>query len=119
MLKNAMKLHVVGVTFHGTPDSVHLFAASPHLAGNSNLNCEALFRAVKAQYEEHGMLPRMHVQALALAHEWLGHQAGRNAPTQELEHRLITPIPGLSSLAGRWTMQVTTRAGGCWDSSPG
>eukprot|EP00965_Chrysotila_dentata_P112895 3730141-Pleurochrysis_carterae.AAC.1 len=38
-LKEAMKLHVVGLIFHGKPDVTHLFPAAPHLAGNSNLNC--------------------------------------------------------------------------------
>ena len=61
-LRDALKLHVVGVIFHGNPDRVHLFAAAPHLSGNSNLNCECLLRAMKAEYAEQGMLPRLHIQ---------------------------------------------------------
>eukprot|EP00965_Chrysotila_dentata_P094776 3134526-Pleurochrysis_carterae.AAC.1 len=52
-----MKLHVVGVIFHGgskneegvNSDLISLFAALPHLAGNSDLNCECLYRALKLQ----------------------------------------------------------------------
>eukprot|EP00965_Chrysotila_dentata_P108202 3573917-Pleurochrysis_carterae.AAC.1 len=53
-LKNAMKLHVSSVIIHGIPDSVHLFACAPNLAGDSNLNCECLYRAIKADYKAKG-----------------------------------------------------------------
>eukprot|EP00965_Chrysotila_dentata_P117011 3867284-Pleurochrysis_carterae.AAC.1 len=73
-LKNAMKLHVVGVIFHGgnrneegvNSDLISLLAALPHLAGNSNLNCKCLYRALKYHFEEHGMLPRLHILASKL-----------------------------------------------------
>lgn len=61
-LKEAVKLHVIGVIFHGMPDSVHLFYAGPHLAGNSNLNIEVLYRSIRQQYSEKGMLTIWHVQ---------------------------------------------------------
>eukprot|EP00965_Chrysotila_dentata_P035089 1167712-Pleurochrysis_carterae.AAC.1 len=61
-LKDAMKLHVVGVVFHGKPDTPHLFPAAPHLAGNTNLNCESFVRAVRKQFGQTGMLPVLHVQ---------------------------------------------------------
>ena len=61
-LKEAVKLHVVGLIFHGTPDSVHLFYAGPHLAGNSNLNIECIYRAVLHDYKRYGLLSVFHVQ---------------------------------------------------------
>ena len=61
-LKEALKRHVIGVIFHGTPDSPHLFYAGPHLAGNSNLNIECLYRSIRHEYSEKGMLPIWHVQ---------------------------------------------------------
>ena len=61
-LKEAVKLHVVGVIFHGTPDHVHVLYAGPHLAGNSNLNIECLYRAIQAEFAEHGMRSTWHCQ---------------------------------------------------------
>eukprot|EP00965_Chrysotila_dentata_P154023 5090583-Pleurochrysis_carterae.AAC.1 len=62
-LKDAMTFHVVGIIFHGKPDSPHIFPAAPQLAGNSNLNAECFMRAVVSQYlEKGGMLPQLHVQ---------------------------------------------------------
>eukprot|EP00965_Chrysotila_dentata_P206372 6183496-Pleurochrysis_carterae.AAC.1 len=61
-LKDAMTMHIVGVIFHGNPDRAHLFPAAPQLAGNSNLNCECLLRAIVAQFGASGMLPVLHVQ---------------------------------------------------------
>eukprot|EP00965_Chrysotila_dentata_P117058 3868594-Pleurochrysis_carterae.AAC.1 len=54
-------MHVVGLIVHGNRDRPHLFAALPHLAGNSNFNCD--MRAVFAEFKETGMLPKLHVQA--------------------------------------------------------
>eukprot|EP00965_Chrysotila_dentata_P003905 127606-Pleurochrysis_carterae.AAC.1 len=56
-LKDAMTMRVVGVIFHGNPDRAHLFLAAPQVAGNSNLNCECMVRAIVAQFAERGMLP--------------------------------------------------------------
>ena len=61
-LTNAMKLHVTGVIIHGNPDNVNVFAALPHLKGDSNLNCECIFRALKKHFSSKGMLPKLHVQ---------------------------------------------------------
>eukprot|EP00965_Chrysotila_dentata_P033415 1112191-Pleurochrysis_carterae.AAC.1 len=60
-----MKLHVSDVIIHGTPDSVHLFACAPNLAGDSNLNCEFLCCAIKADFKAKGMLPTLHIQERA------------------------------------------------------
>eukprot|EP00965_Chrysotila_dentata_P094778 3134559-Pleurochrysis_carterae.AAC.1 len=58
-----MTLHVVGVIFHQHSEDVpHLFPAAPHVAGNSNLNCECLVRALRHQYGTSGILPTLHVQ---------------------------------------------------------
>ena len=103
LLSNAMKLHVIGVIFHGTPDDVHLFSAAPHLAGNSNLNCETLYRALKAQYSEHGMLPRLHVQVRCLD----------GCCTHVTHHWLCAFCVSFSfCVCHRWTMPLTTKAGG-------
>lgn len=62
-LKAAMKLHVVGVMIHGKEsDNINLFAALPHLAGDSNLNCECIYRSLRKHYHERGMLPKLHIQ---------------------------------------------------------
>ena len=61
-LKEAVKLHVVGLIFHGTPDTVHLFYAGPHLAGNSNLNIECIYRSILHDYGVKGMLSIFHCQ---------------------------------------------------------
>ena len=61
-LKEAVKLHVVGLIFHGTPDTVHLFYAGPHLAGNSNLNIECIYRSIVHDYGVKGMLSIFHCQ---------------------------------------------------------
>ena len=37
-----MKLHVIGVIFHNTPDRPHLFYAGPHLAGTRTRTAHAL-----------------------------------------------------------------------------
>ena len=65
LLKDAMKLHVIGMIFHACPDAVHLFAALPQLAGDSNLNIECMMRALKHDFGENGMLPKLHVQVTA------------------------------------------------------
>eukprot|EP00965_Chrysotila_dentata_P234886 6200424-Pleurochrysis_carterae.AAC.1 len=44
-LKDAMKLHVVGIIFHGKPDTPHYFPAASHLAGNTNLNDETVLHS--------------------------------------------------------------------------
>eukprot|EP00965_Chrysotila_dentata_P193704 6175925-Pleurochrysis_carterae.AAC.1 len=63
-----MTFHVVGIIFHGKPDSPHIFPAAPQLAGNSNLNCECFMRAVVKEYlARGGMLPSLHVQVGATA----------------------------------------------------
>ena len=61
-LKDALKLHVVGLIFHHNPDVVHLFYAGPHLSGNSNLNIECMYRAMLHEYKEKGMLSTLHCQ---------------------------------------------------------
>ena len=64
-LKDAMKLHVTGVIFHGrAKDEVHLFACGPNLKGDSNLNIECLYRAISTTFKDKGMLPKLHVQAI-------------------------------------------------------
>jgi hypothetical protein len=52
----------VGLIFHGTPDTVHLFYAGPHLAGNSNLNIECIYRSIVHDYGVKGMLSIFHCQ---------------------------------------------------------
>eukprot|EP00965_Chrysotila_dentata_P200187 6179848-Pleurochrysis_carterae.AAC.1 len=64
-LKEAMKLHIIGLIFLGKPDVAHLLFAALRLAGYSNLNSECLMRAVQHQYGQTGMLPLLHVQANA------------------------------------------------------
>ena len=66
-LKDAMKLHVLGVIFHGRADKVHLFPVAPNIAGNANLNCECILRAVQIEFAITGMLPRLHVQVRSAA----------------------------------------------------
>eukprot|EP00965_Chrysotila_dentata_P162438 5364796-Pleurochrysis_carterae.AAC.2 len=51
-----------GVINHGSADSVHTFPVAPNLAGNANLNCECLCRAIKADFQEKGILPQLHLQ---------------------------------------------------------
>ena len=67
LLKDCLKMHVVGVIFHGNPDRCHLFFVCPHLSGNSNLNIECLLRALHLEFSEHGMLPVWHVQVFLYA----------------------------------------------------
>eukprot|EP00965_Chrysotila_dentata_P129432 4278678-Pleurochrysis_carterae.AAC.1 len=57
-----MKLHMLGVIFHGCADKVHLFPVVPNIAGNANLICEGILRAVEIKLAITGMLPRLHVQ---------------------------------------------------------
>eukprot|EP00965_Chrysotila_dentata_P083805 2766211-Pleurochrysis_carterae.AAC.4 len=61
-IKEAIKFHIVGLIFHGKPDVAHLSPALPHLADNSNLNCECFMQAFRQQYGQSDMLPLLRVQ---------------------------------------------------------
>eukprot|EP00965_Chrysotila_dentata_P149233 4928506-Pleurochrysis_carterae.AAC.1 len=57
-----MKLHVLGVNFHGRADKVHLFPVAPNIVGNANLTGDCILRAVQIEFAISGMPPRLHVQ---------------------------------------------------------
>eukprot|EP00965_Chrysotila_dentata_P183613 6063077-Pleurochrysis_carterae.AAC.1 len=61
-----MKFHVAGVIIHARPSAhVHLFSVTPNVAGNGNLNCECLYRALKHTSKQSGMLPTLHMDNAA------------------------------------------------------
>eukprot|EP00965_Chrysotila_dentata_P254658 6211951-Pleurochrysis_carterae.AAC.2 len=103
-LKDAMTFHVVGLIFHGKPDSPHLFPAAPQLAGNSNLNCECFMRAVCKEYLTSGMLPLLHVQVYATA------SAARDARAVNFRTQLahapsaLTDLDNASDNKSRWVL---------------
>lgn len=62
LLKDALKLHVVGLIIHGKPDKRYLFWSYPYLPGNSNLNLECIRRALLHHLSSLPFRPKLYLQ---------------------------------------------------------